>query len=655
MDIRQIGAGLFLVKADVEPQQVFHVNKYMPRNLTQVPTLVMPRLPDPSQPGSFALSAGWLPYHQSVDEVKLMPDLTGSGIVQPWREARGSAVLMPDEAAADISFQRDMAMELTLNPSSLHVPPVGSEVRRAAEFVLARTQPETLIRVGLHWAFACEASIPPWVQDRRALDHHRLEIPEPDRQKLHEQAHRVVVPQMARVIALDAACTKNCTNAAGSYDPSALSDLVRNLVAEFFPSIIDGECPTHPEIRTAIWVLSHDSPFEIVGDKGLAMLMAQTFGLRSTGEPHLAPMNWAELSELPDDHPYGKWNTGQAPSDLRADLQTSSGLDLRYVASAVSFQLTVMVNAQNDGNQLWTPPMLAAQAPEQHIAAMTPLLDFAQEHLVISAGDLREALLVDGGSDDTPSGAVARRKQIEMACHERPLVQFDDGTLIPVSLADVTHRTIEMCQEAHNGQKETARQRSRRIGTILGYCFEAHVREMCHTVGNLHFAIDSAIIDTVIDRDVSKHAKRADVIIGDVDGNYLIIEITKQNLIGGIRYADEGALERWVAEHRSKHQQAIDTAKHLVKITTEAQAPPPKTISTLVVGDLPLLQNVGLSVLFNRNSDEAAPPFLCGITEFDRLIELGRTGFHVPVIVGQWQHSGTDESLGQFLSHVLLR
>lgn len=648
MYVRQIGADAFLVRADGAPQQVFHVNKNMPRDLTQVPTLVTPHRPDPSQPGALAVSAGLLPYHQSVDEVVLMPDLTGSDIVQPWREARGSAVLLHDEAAADISFQRDMAMELTLDPSSLHISPLGSQVRRAAKFVLSQTQPETLMRIGLHWAFACEASNRPWVHDRRALGHHGLETPELDRQKIHEQAYRLVVPQMARVIALDAACIRNRADA--SYDPSTLSDLVRNLVAEFFPSIVNGEFPTHPEIRTAIWVLSHDSPFEIVGDNALSMLMAQTFGLRSTGEPHLAPLHWAKLTGLPDNHPYRKWKPGQAPSDLRADLRTSSGLDLRQVASAVSWQLTVMVGTQNAGNQLWTPPVLAAQGPEQHIEAMTHHLDFAQDHLVISAGELRAALLDDGDSDDTPSSAVARRKQIEMLCHERPLVQFDDGTLIPVSLADVAHRTIEMCQEAHNGQKETARRRSRRIGNILGYCFEAHVREMCHSVGNLHFAIDSTVIDEVIDRDVSKNAKRADVIIGDVDGNYLIVEVTKQNLLGGIRYADEDALERWVAEHRHKHQQTISTAEHLVKITTEAQAPPPKTISTLVVGDLPLLQSVGLSVLF-----ETGPPFLCGITEFDRLIELGREGFHVPVIVGKWQHSGSDESLGLFLSHFLLR
>lgn len=653
MYVRQIAPGAFLVKADGEPQQMFLVNKYMPRDLVEVPTLVTPRRPDPSQPGTLAVTAGWLPYHQSVDEAVLMPDLTGSGIVQPWREARGGAVLLPDETAADISFQLDMAMELTLDPASLHVAPIGAQVRQAAEYVLAQTQPETLMRIGLHWAFACEASNRPGVHDRRALDRHGLSVPELDRQKLREQAHRLVVPQMARVITLDAACTKG--RADGTYDPTTLSIPVRNLVAEFFPNIVDGGCPSHAEIRTAIWAISHDSPFEIVGDKGPAMLMAQTFGLRSTGEPHFAPLQWAKLTALPDDHPFGKWEPGQVPSDLRADLWTSSGLDLRQVASAVTFQLMFMVDAQNAGNQLWTPPLLAAQAPEQFTEAMAHHLDFAHEHLVISAAELRKALLVDRGSSDASSNAVARRRQVEMMCHERPLVQFDDGALIPVSLADVAHRTIEMCQEAHNGQQETARQRSRRIGNILGYCFEAHVREMCHTIGNLHFAIDSTIIDKVIDRDVSKNAKRADVIVGDVDGNYLIVEVTKQNLLGGIRYADEEALERWVTEHRRKHQQALSTAEHLVKITIEAQAPLPRTISTLVVGDLPLLQNVGLSVLFNRDSDEISPPFLCGITEFERLIELGRQGFHVPVIVGKWQHAGTDEALGLHLSHFLLR
>ena len=180
--------------------------------------------------------------------------------------------------------------------------------------------------------------------------------------------------------------------------------------------------------------------------------------------------------------------------------------------------------------------------------------------------------------------------------------------------------------------------------------FEARVTEICHSFGRGHFVIDSDVIDKVMDSEVGRGAKRADVVVGDSDGNYLVIEATKRNLRLGIRYGDREALDSWADSHLGKLEQATSTAEHLHAITASCSAPPPRQIACLVVGDLPLRQDVVLSAVFDARSGKRQLPFLCGITEFEMLIEPGQLGFSVPTVVSAWQHHRTDVSLGLFLS-----
>ena len=98
---------------------------------------------------------------------------------------------------------------------------------------------------------------------------------------------------------------------------------------------------------------------------------------------------------------------------------------------------------------------------------------------------------------------------------DRPFLQFDDGTVVPVGIPDAVHGTIECCQRAHNGQVETPPPRRQRIGNPLGRFFEARVRQLCHGLGNSYLVIGSDVIDEVMDREAGRDSKRADVVVGD--------------------------------------------------------------------------------------------------------------------------------------------
>ena len=189
----------------------------------------------------------------------MMPDLTGTGIHQPWRELPGTTFLVSSQAGAEISFQRALAAEPLLDPRNLPVPADGEALQGAAHSLLACAQRETLLRVAMHWAFASEVAHRPWAQNRDTLRYLSLSGPAANRHQLQMAPHRLVIPQLVRVIAMDAVYSRSSTGRETD-GPSQLSAPVRILVSEFFPSFDRSEPPSHREIRTALWILSHDTP-----------------------------------------------------------------------------------------------------------------------------------------------------------------------------------------------------------------------------------------------------------------------------------------------------------------------------------------------------------------------------------------------------------
>ena len=399
MQVQRLGLDEFSVEVAQETPRALYISQYMPQPLRPLPKWVQYDRPEAGAPGALMADVGLWPEDLDRREVVIvpefpgMPDVSGGGLWPLWVEAAGSAVLVPLQTAGELSLRRNVGVALLLDPRSLAVPAVGAVLRRAAEVVLGVAQPEMLLRVGLHWAFACEVSQSPWAQNDQTLEHHALSVPQLIRGEVDGASHRLVVPQIVRLIATEAVCSRRYPDVAAAYDPAALSVLEQGLVEEFFPSVAAGRVPSHSELRTALWVLAHDSPFEELGSDGLSMLTAHTFGMRSTGTPQDSLRHWYELLSLPDDHPYGSWGAGQAPSDLRADLSTSLGVEMRFVAVAVCWMITVMVSSQDSGNQLFTLATLLDCVKRMlgHPDAAHPLT-FAAEHLSTTVEHLRDSL-----------------------------------------------------------------------------------------------------------------------------------------------------------------------------------------------------------------------------------------------------------------------
>ncbi|MYI20526.1 MAG: hypothetical protein F4121_10770 [Acidimicrobiia bacterium] len=504
------------------------------------------------------------------------------------------------------------------------------------------------MRIALHWAFACDVSHRPWAAHNSTLLQHSLSVPAENAARVADARDRLVIPQVVRLVAIAAALRLSAGPSLGTFEYQDDPPPLRTLVDAYFPSLAEAVAPTPAEVRTALWLRSFESSFEDVGGDAVSLMMAQTFGKQSIGEPHDGLARWLYWVSMPDDHPRGTWATKDAPSELRRELRPTGELDLRSVAYLVHTILPFLMESQDTANQLWTIPTLANITHGAQQLDLSGAWKFFGNNLVRQADDtddlrsLAEAALHLGAPEAEP---LILRKAIEQWLIDRPFLRFDDGVIIPIGLPEMVHGVISAL-ETYKGRGETGKTGRQRIGNLLGGCFEAYVMELAHRLDNDHRVLDHTVIDSVI----GSAGKRGDLVVADGHGWYVVIEATKRSLRGDIRYGDEEALARWADEHVEKLAQAQSTERSLHEIAAAAHCAPPRESACLVVCDLPLPQTFGLNAIFHRRTGLRHRPFICSISEFEILIELGGAGFSVPSLVAAWQQGQEDIPLGHFLA-----
>ena len=651
--IRQLSGDRMLAGIDRPARPMMLVARYLVGPVRPLPAYEV-RVPlAPSALGALAVEVGALPHRYSVQQMLFPPDHPGLAVSEPWIAPVASDLLLPATIASDLNLRRNLSATLQLDPRDLPIPASGDALKGAAERVLQNARGETVLRVAMHWAFACDVSHRDGDGLDNALPWHSLSVPRENVGHIQASANRLVVPQSLRVVAVDAVA-RNLTGASSDgrtsrYEaPSALDPLVY----AYFPSLSRWGPPTHAEIRTALWLLAFDSPLDEIPGSPTAWLMAVSFGRQSVGEPYEALDRWLGLLDTPDDHPHGAWTTKDAPSHLRRALRTGEGLDLRDVVVLVRDVLPLMVHFQDVGNQLWTAAALAAALSGVQDRDRSDAWSFLERSLVrriLELDDgcvcaLAESELREAGGD-----MIARRKAIEQWLIERPFLEFSDGVLVPVGLPDTAYGVIHACEASANPNPKRGRW-TQRVGNILGLCFQASVAELAHGIPHDQTVIDVDVIDRVVDSVAGKHAKRADLAIGDAQGCYVVIEATRRNLLGDIRYGDERALREWNDIHLGKLQQVESTKACLDEIAKAAGGVQPQQSVGLVVCDLPLPQTAGLRALFDRQSGVRHPPFICSIVEFELLVEKAHARWSIPSLIVAWQQSRPDRPLGHFLA-----
>ena len=76
------------------------------------------------------------------------------------------------------------------------------------------------------------------------------------------------------------------------------------------------------------------------------------------------------------------------------------------------------------------------------------------------------------------------------------------------------------------------------------------------------------------------------MIIGNIDGSYMVAEATMRNLRPYIRYGDRAVLDEWADDHLGKFDQARSTANRIRAVTADRGMPSPQSVECLVVGGL---------------------------------------------------------------------
>ena len=649
----EASGGRVLIALERVPLRALLVARHLQRPPRPFPVCTL-RVPiAPSAPGALAVEVGAIPAHYWEMQLVFPPVHPGLALSEPWNEPGTSGIFLPGTVAGDLTVRRNLSTMLLLEPHDLPIPASGSELQRAAQSVLQDAQPETLLRVAMHWAFACDVALRDWDGHDDTLLHHSLSVPLQNAAHVEDAANRLVISQSLRVVAVDAIARDLArTKSGGLRDCYDVAPPLEALVYAYFPSLARGDAPTHAEIRTALWLLAFETPFDDISDSPLASLMAVTFGRQSIGDPHEALDRWLRLVNTPDGHPHGTWTTKDAPSELRRSLRTAEHLDLRDVAILVRDVLPLMILFQDVGNQLWTARALAEVRRGVQDRDFSTAWSFLARKLVRQVHGLdnpRSGVVAEIDLEDSDSNMIARRKAIEQWLIERPFLGFGDGTLIPIGLPDTAYGVIRAC-ETFGDRMEQRDRAPQWVGNLLGLCFQASVVELAHAVQRGHRVLDVDVIDQVMDSVAGKDAKRADLVIGDAQGQYVVIEVTRRNLRGGIRYGDEEALREWADGQLGKLQQVESTEANLDEIASAGGWMRPRQSTGLVVCDLPLPQTLGLRALFDRQSGVHRAPFICSIAEFEVLVAKAQSGWSVPSLVLAWKQSRPDRPLGHFLT-----
>ena len=210
----------------------------MPRRLRALPRLVLYDRPEAGADGALMADVALWPEYEGCRELTFAPDLPEMpehGLELPWVEAPGSGVLVPEQTASELALRHNVGVWVVLDARDLPIPVVGEVLSCAAEAVLGGAHPETVLRVALHWAWACEVCQTPWPENHQILAQHTLSVPSPVRTVLDAAPQPLVAPQIARLTALEAVCSRRYTNAAASYHAAALSILECGLVDGVLP------------------------------------------------------------------------------------------------------------------------------------------------------------------------------------------------------------------------------------------------------------------------------------------------------------------------------------------------------------------------------------------------------------------------------------
>ena len=396
----------------------------------------------------------------------------------------------------------------------------------------------------------------------------------------------------------------------------------------WFRSLRSGRNPQPDEVLLAVWILhelfhgGNDS--ETSTDRLLGLVTSLGFQFHNAGKWLASLDRWLTIWTTPDDHPavVGKPTT---PSAVRCAYGEALGLPVEQWLAGVwgmCVRWWMAIDGTHaisgDANDIFGLPLDGGR------------VEFSDEfsrafrtHCAATISELRAAVRIEGG--DRYSGLASLHQGDSLSIRNHPVLQLSNGRLLPLSVELVAQRATALHRFILAGGSRGTLQSS------VGPLFEAYVRDLLDRLALRHTVVhEDEITRTVGD------VARCDAIVSYA-GTYLAVEASIQVLSRRVARGDGEAMTTMAERYQAEADQALATLADLPEIISALGLPRAKQNTFLVVTDVPVPHSPPfLRQLQSLRADRTAK-FVCGIDDFEFLVDLGVAGWSVPGAVEGWQ------------------
>jgi hypothetical protein len=568
--------------------------------------------------------------------------LTG-GLDELWATDRNSPLLLPATAVSERRFRTEWRMATFASPSSVQLGVSGPDLADVAWSVLCRIPREDAVRLLADLSVVTDER---WSDDDflTSLVPH-LVIPTRVKGPLIAEIRSgspLYHPGCVRWILREVlACSEDERASRAGWYPGHSTGA--ELAAQaWLPCISRGTAPTTEELYTAVWMLHDDfhGSNRPLGDEEDVLSLVTTLGFRILGVggwlAHLE--RWSLIWRTPDTHPCVR--DSMAPSELRTAYSTELGLPVGgWLANVATYCLAWFAACQG---QLDMSFMRKSSFDLTYLDRRVSLrFERAfRSNCVASVDELRRAELETA----VPYRGLGSLDQGDaLSLRNRPVVDFSNGDLIPVSLSLVAQRAVDL--QRFMLPRALARGVRHALSQV-GHLFEAYVCDLLDPPPRDHRVVAEQELSAAL-----KGHSRCDLLIA-YGQHVLAVEASTQSLGRGVARGDPEAIARMSRRYQVECNQAHATIDRLPEIADSLGIAPPRSGVALVVTADPFPISPLFVDALARSNTSRHPHFVCGINEFEQLVGLGRAGWSIPEAIGSWQQRGDRAPLDVHVSEL---
>ena len=458
-------------------------------------------------------------------------------------------------------------------------------------------------------------------------------------------------PRCVRWIIRELAAAKATGQAAGP-EPWEPATLAQEVIARvLFPITLGtGAAPLRAEeVLRAVWLL-HEG-FQLgddtaaAADRAMSIVAAITYGVhQATGMLRFLDRG-RRLLEVDDAHP-AVAGFAPLPSALREVFTRETGLTTSQWVHGAAILAVRYFNwvATNRPHQVTLDQLMELELP---VRLSNSFRSLVERELVTSVDELGRAVLDEMGHSGVDyAGLGSTPKHDSRAMRDRPLLRADNGDLQPLGFGLLLDRIVDLPR--YVAQRSLTLAGDRLVRNILGHMFEAYVTDRIAETRGRHQVLTEQDITAVLGQQA-----RRDAIIG-YSGDYLLVEVSVQGLGRQIAAGDPASITSRCQGYHDEADQAEAMARRLGELVHAYNLPSVRSWTILVVTDQALPTSPALANALRRIRPGRNPRFVCGIDEFELLLDAGVPGWSIPGLVRSWQDGRLEQTLGSRLQDAVL-